>query len=82
MKGSLNIKSHDEIGTTVELQLPLTLISVHALLISAYNQSLALSSRGIEQILTPGEGEFQQKNDDQEIHIDDEVYDVVDLEAM
>ena len=82
MKGSLNIKSTYEIGTTVELQLPLTLISVHSLLISAYNQNLALSSRGVEQILTPGEGELEQNDDKTVIHVDDEAYDVIDLEAL
>ena len=82
MKGTLNIKSAHEIGTTVELQLPLTLISVHALLISAYNQSLAVSSRGIEQIITPDDGDFLQNNDLSQIHIGDQVYDVVDLEAL
>ncbi|NNF97407.1 MAG: hypothetical protein HKM94_10820, partial [Halobacteria archaeon] len=82
MKGSLSIKSTHENGTTVELQLPLTLISVHALLVSAYNQGLAISSRGIEQILTPGDGEFEQNNDETKIHVNDDVYDVIDLEAL
>lgn len=82
MKGSIKINSTHEVGTTVELQLPLTLISVHSLLISVYNQTLAISSRGIEQILTPGEGEFEKTRNETLIHIDDETYSVLDLEAL
>ena len=82
MKGSLSIKSTHELGTTVDLQLPLTLISVHALLVSAYNQSLAISSRGVEQILTPGDGELEHTADTRRIHVDEQVYDVIDLETL
>jgi chemosensory pili system protein ChpA (sensor histidine kinase/response regulator) len=82
MKGSLNINSTLEVGTTVELKLPLTLISVHALLVSAYNQNLAISTRGIEQILTPGEGDIERNHDETIIRIEDETYSVTDLETL
>jgi chemosensory pili system protein ChpA (sensor histidine kinase/response regulator) len=82
MKGSLNINSTHEVGTTVELKLPLTLISMHALLVSAYNQNLAISTRGIEQILTPGEGDIERNDDETIIHIEDETYSVTDLETL
>lgn len=82
LKGSLNIVSSADTGTTVEMQLPLTLISIHALLVSAYNQHLAISSRGIEQILPPGDGFVDSHNAKPTFHIGDDYYEITDLESM
>lgn len=82
LKGSLNIRSIKEVGTTVEMQLPLTLISIHALMVSAYTQQLALSSRGIEQILPPGDGYIEDDKNISRFHLGDEIYEVKDLESL
>ena len=82
LKGSVNILSSQGVGTTVEIQLPLTMISIHALLVAAYNQHLAISSRGIEQILPPGDGFITHDNDMQIFHIGDDVYEITDLESI
>ena len=82
LKGTLVIHSTQDAGTTVEMQLPLTLISIHALLVSAYNQHLALSSRGIEQILPPGDGRITQENDKATFHLGEDNYEIMDLESL
>ncbi len=51
MKGSVRIRSRLLKGCTVELQFPVTLLSTHALVVRHEQTSLAISSRGIEQIL-------------------------------
>jgi len=56
LKGSLGIDSQRGEGCTVELRLPVTLISVHALLVRSPEHLLAVSTRGVEQILHPGDG--------------------------
>jgi chemosensory pili system protein ChpA (sensor histidine kinase/response regulator) len=49
--GSLALQSISGRGTTFELRLPTTLISTHALLVQLGSQTVAISSRGVEQIL-------------------------------
>ena len=82
MKGTLNINSSQEGGTTIEMRLPLTMISIHALLVTAYNQVLAISSRGIEQILPHGDGYITHEDDKPIFHIGEDAYEVADLESM
>ena len=82
MKGTLNIQSEKNIGCTVELRLPLTLISVHAILTKLRKQTIAISNRGIEQILCPGDGELKLDDDKYTYHLDDEVYTVFDIETL
>ena len=82
MKGTLNVVSLPDVGTTVQIQLPLTLISMHALLVSAYNQQLAISSRGVEQILPPGDGFVESKGNKVYFHLEDEIYEFTELESL
>lgn len=50
--GSVNLQSELNTGLTVELRLPMTLISTHALLVQVgpTKQTMAVSNRGVEQI--------------------------------
>lgn len=82
MKGTLNISSEKDLGCTVELRLPLTLISVHAILVKLRKQTIAISNRGIEQILSPGDGELKFENDKYTYHLNDDVYTVFDIETL
>ena len=59
MKGSLRIQTEADKGCLMELRLPVTLISTHALLLRVRDQIYALSDRGIEQILYSGAGKIQ-----------------------
>mgnify|MGYP002621015909 CR=1 FL=1 len=57
MNGIIRLSSELGKGTKIEISLPLTLISIHGLVIQASNQTIVLSTRGIEQILYQDSGE-------------------------
>ena len=82
MKGTINITSKQGLGCTVEIRLPLTLISVHAILIKLRKQTIAISNRGIEQILCPGDGELIRDNDKYTYKLNDELYTAFDIETL
>jgi chemosensory pili system protein ChpA (sensor histidine kinase/response regulator) len=80
--GSLNIESETGKGCRIEIRLPLTLVSTHALLVRATNHVLAISSRGIEQILHPGDGEKGRIGDEPIYKVGDEIYPATTLAAL
>ena len=82
MKGTINLTSEKDKGCTVELKLPVTLISVHAILVKVRRQTIAVSNRGIEQILTSGDGELVRDNDSYTYHLNDEVIPAYDIETL
>jgi chemosensory pili system protein ChpA (sensor histidine kinase/response regulator) len=82
LKGSLNIKSEAGKGCLLELRLPLTLISTHALLVSVNNQRFALSDRGVEQILYPGIGEVRRLGNSTTYQLDNDIYECSILEEL
>ncbi len=57
LKGSLHLSSSANQGCQIELRLPVTLMSTHALLVRVDREMFAVSDRGIAQILYPGAGE-------------------------
>lgn len=82
MKGTINITSVKDVGCTVELKLPVTLISVHAILVRLRKQTIAISNRGIEQILGTDDGELIRNNDSYTYHLNDEVIPAFDIETL
>ncbi len=58
LKGSLHLSSVANQGCQIELRLPVTLMSTHALLVRVNQDIFAVSDRGIAQILYPGAGEL------------------------
>ncbi|MCP4408769.1 MAG: response regulator, partial [Gammaproteobacteria bacterium] len=59
MKGRLSIHSESGLGMLVELALPVTLLSAHAVLVRVGEQIVAISSREVEDILYSAAGEIQ-----------------------
>ncbi len=59
MKGRLSIQSESGQGMLVELALPVTLLSAHAVLVRVGEQVVAISNRGVEDILYSAAGEIQ-----------------------
>lgn len=82
LKGTLHIESEAGQGCRVELRLPLTLISVHALLVPANDVSIAVSSRGVDQILYPGAGELERDGETFTFRVEEQVYQAWHLEAL
>lgn len=82
MKGTISIYSEKDVGCTVELRLPLTLISVHAILVKLRKQTIAISNRGISQILCPGDGELKREGTEYTYHLNGETYNTFDIETL
>ncbi|OUS13718.1 hypothetical protein A9Q89_01730 [Gammaproteobacteria bacterium 53_120_T64] len=58
LKGSLQLDSVRGEGCTMDIRLPVTLLSTHALLVQVDGQTYALASRGIERIVHVDDGAF------------------------
>jgi chemosensory pili system protein ChpA (sensor histidine kinase/response regulator) len=82
MKGSLRIQSKAGKGCLLELRLPVTLISTHALLARLRDQVYAISDRGIEQILYSGVGKIQKLGKVVIYQMGDDIYELTLLEAL
>ena len=82
MKGTLRLHSEPGRGCRVEMRLPLTLISVHALLVAAGAGRVALSSRGVERIVYGGDGRWEAGADGAQYCLGDECHAAFELEAL
>ncbi len=80
--GSLSVHSETGKGCRFEMRLPLTLVSTHALLVRARDRLLAVSNRGVEQILHPGSGEETRNGNEHTFRIGDEVYSAKTLASI
>jgi chemosensory pili system protein ChpA (sensor histidine kinase/response regulator) len=69
-------------GLTVELRVPLPLSRSHALLANAGAYKVAISSKGLTQILYSGAGEIKTIGHEQILMIGDDIYPVVKLEDL
>ncbi len=56
MKGAINIDTNEVNGINVEISIPTNLNSVHALLVNCDDSKVAISNRGIDEILYAGAG--------------------------
>lgn len=63
IKGSIMIHSEPGQGTEFELRLPVSLMTTHGLLVRIRKQVMAISTRGIEQILHPDDGVIEEEGD-------------------
>ena len=82
MKGSLRIQTQAGQGCLIELRLPVTLISTHALLLRQRDQIVALSDHGIEQILYSDIGTIQKLGKVITYQMGDEVYELTSLDIL
>ena len=82
MKGSLNVHSQEHEGCTVELKLPVTLISTHGLLVKSGEQMFAIADRGIEQILYPGIGQVGNLGSRLTYQIKEDIHETTTLETL
>jgi chemotaxis protein histidine kinase CheA/CheY-like chemotaxis protein len=80
--GSLSLQSVQGQGLTVELRVPLPLSRSHALLANVCHFKVAISSKGITQILYSQVGEIKTISNEQVLVIDNDIYPVVKLEDL
>ncbi len=58
MKGTLDLSSETGKGTTILIKLPMTLVTVHVLLVRVGNRQFGIQTNHLEQAIAPGAGEF------------------------
>jgi chemosensory pili system protein ChpA (sensor histidine kinase/response regulator) len=79
LKGSLHLSSIAKQGCQIELRLPVTLMSSHALLVRVGQEVFAVSDRGISQILYPGAGEVGQVGNKMTYQLGHEIFEAKTL---
>ncbi len=79
--GSLRLKSEAGKGTQIELRIPVSLISTHALLVGVQDRVVAISDRGIERILHPSDGEQRTLGGQRMLRLGEQFYPLKDLET-
>ncbi len=58
MKGTLDLSSETGKGTTILIKLPMTLVTVHVLLVRVGTRQFGIQTNHLEQAIAPGAGEF------------------------
>ncbi len=64
MKGILDLMSQTGKGMTIVIKLPMTLVTVHVLLVRVGPRVLGIPTNNLEQVLAPGVGEYQRVGDE------------------
>jgi chemotaxis protein histidine kinase CheA len=82
MKGSVHIESDEGNGCLIELRMPVSLMSSHALLLRHLNQVIAVSNHGIEKILHPSDSQIIKTANATFCEVDGEKLKMVTLESL
>jgi chemotaxis protein histidine kinase CheA/CheY-like chemotaxis protein len=80
--GELNLDSQSGKGCVMEIKIPVSLISTHILLLRCGVQSIAVTIHGIEQILSPEDGELIETDNGLMLQLGDESYPVKSLASL
>ncbi len=82
MKGSVAIDTNKDNGVRVEVIIPTTINSVHALIVRCADITVALSNRGVDEILYAGAGEFVSDSGQMYFEYMQHRYPVFDLQYL
>ncbi len=82
LKGSLTMESKYGNGLQIELVIPTSFHSTQAFLVSCANNRLALSDRGVEEILHPGAGKIIEQDGQQIFAYKQKRYPIFDLQKL
>ncbi len=82
LKGSLSMESKYGNGMKIELVIPTSFHSTQAFLVSCANNMLALSERGVEEILHPGAGKIIEQDEQQIFAYKQKRYPIFDLQKL
>ena len=82
MKGAINIDASDANGINIGFSIPTNLNSVHALLIKCENTKVAISNRGVVEILHSGAGQIVSVSGQYYLEYLQHRYPVYDLRFM
>ncbi len=79
MKGTLDLSSETGTGTTILMKLPMTLVTVHVLLVRVANQHFAIPSNFLELAIAPHVGTFQHIGEEIHFRLEKDIYALRDL---
>ena len=82
LNGSVVISSEFNKGMNVELSLPVSLLTAHALLIPTISGSMAVSTSGIEEILQVDLDNLKETEQGLVLHVDDLEYPAIHIEQL
>ena len=82
LNGLVQISSEKNKGMKVEISMPVSLLTAHALIIPAYNGAIAVSTSGIEEILQVSPENLQETEHGLTFKVEEEVYPAVHLEQL
>ncbi len=82
LKGSIDITSEEGKGCRFILSLPISSFSVHSLLVRVRENIVAISNRGIEEILYPDLGELKMIGQQVMFKLGEQVYDTQLIESL
>jgi len=80
--GILNIKSESGRGCLIEMKLPVSLISTHALLVRVGPHIVAIANHGVQQILYSGDGKFCRNGGEPVFQMGENTYTVKFLASL
>jgi chemotaxis protein histidine kinase CheA len=82
MKGTLDLMSKTGQGTTILIKLPMTLVTVHVLLVRIGNRRYGIPTNNLEQALAPGVGEFYKVGDEITLKMGKNIYALKSLGSL
>ncbi len=82
LNGSVVISSELNKGMNVELSLPVSLLTAHALLIPTISGSMAVSTSGIEEILQVNLDDLKETEQGLVLHVEDQEYPAIHIEQL
>ena len=82
LNGSILVSSQPGMSTTIELAFPVSLLSVHALLVKVNARAVAVSTHGIEEILQAQATNLFEEDGKLYLKVEEEAYPAVHIEEL
>lgn len=82
LNGSIIVSSQANMGTTIELAFPVSLLSVHALLVKVNTRTIAVSTHGIEEILQAQASDLVEEAGELFLKVEEDAYPAIHIEEL
>lgn len=82
LNGTVKVHSVEKKNTTIELSMPVSLLSAHALLVRLSIGNIAVSTNGVEEIIHAKSEDLKHIDNQLTLTLDDNVYSVIYLEEL
>ncbi len=82
LNGSIAVSSQPGLSTSIELAFPVSLLSVHALLVKVNTRTVAVSTHGVEEILQAQATNLFEQDGNLYLKVEEEAYPAVHIEEL